>query len=810
MWLDYLRTALRILRSNRMFAIICMAGLALGIGACVLIAETVRTELLYDRWVDGGERVARLEATISVPGGSPQQTQSAPLALVALLGKGVPGVESALRVVSERLDVQADGRTFGLPILFTDPNFADFFPAPVLQGDLAAALGDASSVVLTREQAVRLFGTENAVGKRLTAQSMHELRVGAVIDWPQASHLPVKALAPMTSPALAARDTWLQDWGRTGAAVYLRLVGNSDASKVALDINRRFAELGPANYAKADAQRGGPPFYAFALRPLYDIHLHGEGPGLVGARGNPQLLAALAIVALLVLLVASLNFASLAAAQVIQRRREIVIRKVLGATRMQLFLQFMAEALAYAVLAGLLGFALAWLAAPAYVEHFGDISRRELISLASLPAVLAISLLAGIIGGVYPAMTASLTRPNLAQAARTVPASAVASGALMTFQFAVAAGLSCLAIVAYLQTSHVQQRSASFADPDVVVVWGVDAEAVAPRLKAFSDALAQAPGVRNVAASAVVPGDDREFTMSAQRNAGERSVTVQLMNVGPDLLGVLGLQAVAGRLFSAARPGDFAVVDGAGPIPVVINRAAAQALGFTSPEAAIGQDFRQAYGGDRSSRPATIIGVIEDFQFRSPLRRVEPAVFVCDPAKVSRLMVKLQRVDPVTLATVREVWQRFFPNVVYNGELLVDVLARQYQATTSRTFLLAASTLLALMTAGIGTFGLAAVSVGRRTREVAIRRVLGAGVSDIFRTFGWQFTAPVAIAAAIAFPAAYYLAQRWLDGFDYRIGVPLHIFVVALLLVLLVAWVAVSMHVLRVCQVRPLAAMREL
>jgi putative ABC transport system permease protein len=417
--------------------------------------------------------------------------------------------------------------------------------------------------------------------------------------------------------------------------------------------------------------------------------------------------------------------------------------------------------------------------------------------------------MAGLLAGLHPALTAAAQPANLSQMARSANLRGMkALHVLMAVQFAVAIGIAFFALVSYRQAALGRSETALFDDPNVAIVWSLDKPGVASRARAYREAVGRLPGVLAIAETGIAPGDGNKFSVSVRRGAVDTAATAELMNVGDNLFGLLGIRPLAGRVFSAERTSDHFPQDAESAVPVVINLTAVHQLGFESSEAAIGQSFQQTYGKGRTWRSATIIGVVPDFHFRSPFSKVEQTVFVSDPDSASRLLVKFADTQTNTLAQLSGQWDQMFPALPFDGEMLAEALARQYQSVRSSATLMALGTCLALLTAALGTFGLAAVAIGRYTREVAIRRILGAERRDIFRYFGLQFTLPVLAGSVIACPIAFYFAHRWLQSFDQRITLSPALFVVATLVALVLAWLAVSVHVIRVCNIRAAAALR--
>jgi putative ABC transport system permease protein len=691
-------------------------------------------------------------------------------------------------------------------VLWADPDIFSILPLPTLAGDLKTALAEPDSVVLTQAYARKYFGRDDPVGQTLLIDKRLPMRVTAVIkDLPSNTHLkmtivaagkaPFSALARHHALSAAARaNTWT-------VHTYIRLRPGASARPI---IDRLPAFV--AAHMPDKVMKNGEGI-TFKITPIADIHLSPAGTDAFSPRGDPRATWSVAMVGVLIVLMAAVNFVNLMTARAGRRAVEIGVRKTAGAARRDLIVQFIGEALIHAAVAGLIAMALAELLLPSLNAFLG---RRMAFPYAlALPVVCGLVVLIGVLAGAYPALVLSSFRPATAlkgEMAQGAGRSALRQG-LVAFQFAVLIGLIVATAVIWRQTVFAINQSLRSDGNQMLTVFAPCAS------DAFRSEIARLPGVMGAACSESVP-------LRIASNADAISLRGRLENIYTNSVSfgffeLYGLKPLAGRLFSSAHAADVVPAAGA-PSPsenVVLNRTAAKALGFATPSSAVGKTFEWTRGGPNgvvfAKRPAHIIGVVEDFPMNSIRKRIEPAAFFVEPDLTTTISFKVKGRDtPQTLSALKILWRKFgYPGPVSGAHL--DVLIRdRYRDITQESQLFGIFAGIAIFIACLGLIGLAAFATERRTKEVGIRKAVGASSFDVLKLFLWQFTVPVLWANLVAWPLAFLAMSRWLQGFAYRIPLTPWPFALAAAAAILIAWLTVLAQASRAARSRPVAALR--
>lgn len=799
---NYLAAALRNLTRNRLHAAINILGLAAAFAATILIALYVQHERSFDRFIPGYEDVYRLSGAALRGGAAANASDD-------LRGP----VAESLRAAFPQIRAIAELRnTFGVVSLrrgpvesleptftWTDPQAFDVLPLPVIAGDPRAALARPDGLVLTRRMARKYFGKDLPMGETLEVYREVTLRVMAVLeDLPSNTHLTTE----MFGPTLALPPPQPGFVYRT--YVYLRLAPGASPETLRAGlpayIDRNI--VAPASAGKSSS------LFALQLVPIADIHLRPAGALNMKPSGDPRLLDALTLVGGLILLVATINFVNLMTARATRRAVEVGVRKAVGAQRTDIVLQFVGEALTQALLAMLIAVALAELLLP----QLGAFVDRELhfdyLSPVVLGTLFAVTGAVGALAGLYPAMVVSLFGPAavLKGAGPRGPGSGLLRQLLVLVQFAILIGLVLVTGVVQLQTRFGLAQGLRF-DSDQLLVVSVPAPQC--ERSAFTDAVRALPGVQGAACEGDLLGN---FGTQQYRGPDGNEVTLQNSSIGPGLFELMGLKPVAGRFYDRDRVGDLFVSNPAErdlthPYPTVVNETAARTLGFAHPADAIGQVFTNL-SDVRSGTRREIIGVVPDFARDSVRTPIAPVIY--NNSGGYQLDVKLRGGNvPETLAAIDALWKQHSPLPAPIARRFYDSYVQQiYGELTRQGRLFSIFATLALLLAGVGLYGLASFVAERRTREIGIRKALGAETGDVMKLLLWQFARPVVWANLLAWPLVAWIMRRWLDGFAYHIGLPLWLFPAAAVLALLIALVTVSAHALRVAATRPVESLR--
>ncbi len=833
MFRNYLAAAIGNLGRNWLYAGVTVLGLAISFTAAILIGLYVRDEFSYDRWLPDHRDVYLVSQTLSPPGGAGGEMDADPTRsdVAGLLKLDFPQVEETTRLVAAQPIVRRGNVEAVEPRVFwADPNLFKVLRLPVVAGDLTAALQKPDSIVLTQALARKYFGRDDPIGETLTLNpaaggvpggdlaslnSPHPMHVTAVIaDLPSETHLRADAFA--SGQASFSRLAWL-DRGPAwpfGQAAYTYVKLRPGASGAAL------ARALPGFVARhvAAAPLMGSRF-ALRLSPIADLHLDGRRDvmGAMTPRGDRAVLEAIAATGGLILAVAMINFITLVTARGARRAREVAVRKVVGARRRDLVIQFMGEAIFVVVLAMVLAVALAELGLP-FVNAY--LQRTMTFDYGRDPTVLAclvgVTITVGLVAGAYPALTLSAFRPvaALKGGPAQVSGSPAVRQALILVQFAVLIGLILCAATLFRQTRFALQGDLRLNKDQVLWV-----SVPRPCGRVLSDAFRAVPGVRDAVCSSEVPLTNGSVPVVAIGIKG-RQVRVNLSPVDFGFLEFYGLTPLAGRFLDRAHGADARLLQpGAEGNPsVVLNESAVRLLGYSAPQSAVSQSFAWSRihsppGGANNSmlapQSSEVVGVVRDFSMGSARSPVEPLIFYVDPDLWASLNVRLSGHDiPQTLQALDRMW-RSRGNVRPMQRLFVDQATRElYKDVITQGVAIGICAGLAIFIACIGLFALAAFTTERRTKEIGVRKAMGASTFDVVKLLLWQFTQPVLWANLIAWPAAWWAMDHWLRGFAYHVDLPLWLFAAATVGAVIIAWATVATHAWLVARAKPVTALR--
>jgi len=804
---NWITLAIRNLTRHKLYTAINVLGLAIGLAAAMLILIFVRHELSYDDFFTAGDRIHQVYARNLVDDGRTGSTVQAPVA--PLLAESVPEVERAVRVANRTVTVLGVDGPRSAPLTLVDSGFFALFDFPFARGVPQGALDRPDAVVLTPRLAERFFGDADPVGRTLRLEDGVVLQVtGVLAEPPSNTHLRFEMLANYRAlPDMRERMDAIGDeaWNNSFLTTYVLLRPGSEATAVEAGLPALLREKVPGYGVREE--RGEP--FSLHLHPLRQVHANpvDERDGV-----SPGLIVAFIAIAVMMLALAGINFVNLSTARASLRAKEVALRKTFGARRGALVVQFLGESVLLALLGGVVAIAIVEHIQPLFLAEIGLKMGREFHNLAVLAwTALALALLVGVLGGLYPALV--LSRFSPARILRGAEAGASGKGrlraALVVGQFAMAILFLVATAVTVAQTQHARNARLGFDKENVVLLRGLARPAVAEGWPVLRDRLAADPDVLAVSAAFAVPGDFSTWTSSYEWEG--RRVSVRVEQVHTDYLSALGIPLLAGRGHDTAQAHDTA-----GPgvetgeqaeLGVMISRSAVAHLGFDSPEAAVGRDFLFALG----PKPLTarIIGVTEDVQYSTVRRPLMPTVYLMKPDKVDTLIVRIRPGSmPGVAQRIDGIWQGLFPDFPVRRHFLDDRIDALYAAEEKQALFLSIFAGLAILIACLGLFGLAAFTAERRTKEIGVRKVLGAGTADIVGLLVWQFSRPVILANLIAWPLAWLVMSRWLETYAYRIELGPLFFLLPGGAALLIAWITVAGHAARVARARPVTALR--
>jgi putative ABC transport system permease protein len=831
MWRNYLTVGIRALLKSRVYAVINIVGLAIGLAACLLILTYVRYEFSYDNWLPEAENTYEL-ATEYLP--SPQGQQpglSLTTAYIAggALKKDFPQVERVVWASSQNVTFLQDGTpTAAKKSLITDGPMFDIIRAPFVRGSAATALDDPHSIVLSESEAAARFGDSDPLGKTITVASgdmTADYRVTGVFkDLPKNSHFDMTAVVRI-DPTEYFRKTpgVVNFWSWSNGEIYVRLKPGTDPKAIEAQFPAWEKRNIPDDVGSNPVTNQGQ-FENFHLINVRDLHLS-KGNGQGRPNGNRQSVLTFGVVALLILAMACMNFTNLATARASQRAREVALRKVLGASRRQLIVQFVGESMLVSAIAMLIALALAELAIrPLNTFLDADMTFRYFGLSGILLPVIVLTLLVGLAGGLYPAFYLSRFEPARILKANKSAADAEGSGRLrgllVIAQFAVSIGLIICTSVIYAQTEYARNVDAGYKRQGLLQLNGIQraqVEAVAPTLL---QEIRKQPGIVDAARVSLGIASGNNSTTDVNLPGG-KPVTLGIYGVDTHAFDTLGMRVIAGRNFSEAIALDDSTIPNPPDINaeralvargtnIILSESAVARLGFASPAAALGKQIQAPMVSNEAGLVmATIVGVVSDVRYRSARDPVQPILYYyVTGGAFNQMMVRFTGDPQAARATVERVWKRSVLNVPLSARYVEDIVHDLYNIDEKSAQLFGMFAILAVVIGCLGLFGLAAFTAERRTKEIGIRKVLGARTRDIVRLLVWQFSRPVLIANLVAWPIAWWLMRDWLNGFDTRVTLTPLPFVEAGLLAVIIAAGTIAGHAVRVAQASPIKALR--
>ncbi|MDE2729041.1 MAG: ABC transporter permease [Gemmatimonadota bacterium] len=805
MFRNYLTIACRNALRHKGYALINVMGLAVGMTCCILILLYVQDELGYDRYASRHDRIYRLTMAIETPDRAETRTARSPTAWGWMLTDAFPEVEGFTRIkaplVSWQVTYVEGNRRFNEPgFYFADPGILELFDFNLIRGDANTALNAPNTVVMTESTAARYFGDEDALGKVIRIDNTYDLTVtGVMEDVPRNSHMTFGFLGSFetlnVNPIYGGTD-----YGRNTQNffpdLYTYLLLAEGFPPESLD--PKLAEFIESRYGPALNQFNAQ--IEAELQPLTSIHLHSNLDGELGANSDIAYIYIFSAVAFFLLLIACINFMNLATARSAGRAREVGIRKVLGAFRVQLIGQFMGESTIMAVLSLIVAVGLVYAILPA----FNALAGKDLVfafdDMSMAFGLVGIVVLAGALAGSYPALFLSSFQPVavLKGSSRAGAVNTNLRKILVVLQFVISVVFIIGTGVVADQMRFVQDKHLGFEKEQLVVMPLGD-----PRQRliynAYKDQISGYPNVLGVTVANEMPGglvNDILFTPDGAPE--EELVRINNMWIDHDFIRTMNIELTAGRDFSRSFPTDTLQA-------FVINEAAVKWLGWEGAPL----DKKIRLGNFKDGR---VIGVVRDFHVRSLHSGIEPMMLQLAPGPdpLHYLAIRIAPDDVAeTMGFLENNWREIYPDDSFTYSFLDEDWGRLYQNEARQGSIFRSFTLLAVFIACLGLLGLASFTAEQRTREIGVRKVLGASASGIVALLSKEYVRLVAYAILIAWPIAYFVMNDWLDGFAYRTDLSPWIFVLAAVLAIAVTMLTVSYRAVSVAHTDPVDALQH-
>ncbi|HEX8193418.1 MAG TPA: ABC transporter permease [Allosphingosinicella sp.] len=834
MWRNYFTVGIRALVKNRTYAFINIVGLAIGLAACLMLLLYVDYERSYDEWLHENENVYQVQSELRDPGtGEVTNMQMSPYATGAALARDFPQIAAKVYVQAARPVVMRGSEALPTENAgLVDGNFFDVARVPLVHGDARTALSNVGSIVLSETESRRLFGEGvNPVGRTLTlilrGQNVDHRVTAVMQDMPRNSHMRFNLLArydPQTY--FAETPDFLTSWGANSGWNYVRLREGTAPGTIHEGM-AAFERRNIPNQQFGNQTLNQGQFADWRLVNVRDVHLGIAQEASMTPGNDARTIFTFAVIAFLILGMACVNFTNLATARASQRAREVALRKVLGASRRQLMTQFIAESVIVAAIAMVLALALVELLVPPLSNFLdADIQVNYLGSGGMLLPILILTLLVGAAGGLYPAAYLSRFQPAQVLKANKSTAEAAGSGklrsALVIGQFAVSIALIICTAIVYSQTMHARTADPGYKREGLMQVDGISRRQLTERAEAIAREIERVPGVQSVTRTGIGIATPNQNNTVIEVPGRDQPVSMGNYTIDDKFFSTMGIELVAGRTTSMNRPLDVELTSW-NPTPeeeralagrglnIVINERGARDLGFRDPAQAVGRQFRMALVNPDNGGlvPVTIVGVVRDTRFRTIRQPLEPIAYRLSPTGQTHLVLRYNDPNPGAVRErVAAAWRRLAPDVPFEAEFGNEIVAELYNAEEARAKVFAGFAILSVIVACLGLFGLAAFTAERRTKEIGIRKVLGARTRDIVRLLAWQFSKPVIIANVIAWPVAFVVMRDWLRTFDAQIDIGLTPFVLAGFIALAIAIGTIAGHAMKVARANPIHALR--
>ena len=795
-WKNYVKSSVRTMSKHRVYTFINVAGLSLGIFCCCLIVLFIEYEYSFDQFHEKADRIVRIAEDLKTDEQMLYQDTSSPPMGPAFV-EDFPEVENMVRL-------RFTGRLFSFGenlfqedrLIYADSTFFDIFSFEMVQGNPESALSEPFSAVLTETMALKYFGDGEALGKVLTDEFGTGYTVTGVIkDVPDNSHLYFEGMLSMVSRN-AWDEGWETQWFANSHFTFLLLREGTDVAALEAKtpdfIERRIGEL---------QRQLGTGYTLLPLIPLKEIHMSDHRARGYGSNGRKEYLYVFSLVALFILVLACINFVNLATARSSERAKEVGLRKVVGAHRSQLASQFLSESFLMTLFAFLLALVLVWFLLPV-INTFIDRSMqfRALFSGLNAAIVVALVVCVSLVAGGYPALVLSRFKPIRVLKGgfmKNTGGGKLRKG-LVVFQFAISMLFIVCTSVVMKQLGYLQEQNLGFTEEHMLVLNFRGDNQVRQRAETIKQTLMSHSAVSSVGMSYHVPGTGNGNLYSNVEVApGEiRNGSLNYYMVDMDFMDTYGLKVIAGRGFSRDFPADTLS-------SMVINKAMLARFGWATPEEALGKTFTTM------QRDMQVIGVVENFNYRSLHWQIEPLGIFIAPGASRFLTLRMSSGQVMeSMADIETMWNEMVPNRPFDTFFIDEFFDSQYNAEQRFAVLFRVFSGIAIFIACLGLFGLTAFTVERRTKEIGIRKVLGASISQILFLLSKDFLWLIGIAFAVSVPISYFAATTWLNEFPYRSELGIGIFVLAGLIAFMIAGLTVSVQTTKAAMSNPVNSMR--
>ena len=804
MYSSYFKIARRNLAKHKAFAFINIAGLSIGLACCLMISIYVKDELSYDRFHENADKIYRITRDFKSPDGSTTlhlARLSPPF--LPLLKEDFPEMETLTRFCSQGGVFRVKEKLFNEELVgWADPDFFKVFTFDFISGNQETALSDPSSMVLAESIAMKYFGTTDALGKTVSYQEKDFQVTGVVKDMPENSHFHLEIIGSFAYAEnfYGGAEAMKSAWGENNLSNYFIL---KDGASVA-QIESRFPAFLSTHFVE-DA----PEWTGLHVQKMTDIHLHSDLELELSVNSDISYVYTLSGIALLILIIAMINYMNLTTAKSANRAKEVGVRKTIGAGKQNLVSQFLIESVVLVEIAAIAAVVLVQFLLPflrTFTEKSLSFTNQE--GIMAILIVLSLGLIIGIMAGAYPAFylsslkTLKVLNGRISGGVKTP----MLRRSLVIVQFTISATLIAITAIIFQQIEFIQNKKLGY-EKDHVITTFVDKE-VRENYEPFKRALLEHSSIKSIARSRVVPTDQLlSYSGARVELKGEMvkpSVNILNLRVDHEFLDTYGIKIKAGRNFDENIISDKTQA-------FILNEAAVKMIGWESNEDAIGRQveyhvYVNELGGHLKGK---VIGVIEDVHFESLKNQITPQIMFVHGSK-NKMSIKFSG-DNVfeTMSLIEETWAGYFPNTPIYYNFIDDRFENLYQAESRRATLFACFSLLAILLACLGLFGLASFIVVQRSKEISIRKVLGATVFNISSILTKEFILMVGVSVLLGFPIAFLAMNSWLENYAYRISIGYLPFLLAAVLSIFIAVSTIGLQIYQAATKNPVKYLKN-
>ncbi|HEC42742.1 MAG TPA: ABC transporter permease [Bacteroides sp.] len=794
---NYFSITYRLFLRNKVYSFINILGFAIGLSAFILISLFIRHEVGYEQNYDDHDRIYRVTRSWHKNGEETLHLATIAAPVGPLLAQDYPDmVEEAVRIDQVSPTLKIEEKTFKATRMFlAEDNFFRVFSAKMIKGDPQTALSELNSIVISETIARKYFGEADPMGKSIEIRHIGPYTVTGIFeDLPENTHFKYEILASFVSTEMSVgTEELLTNWSENNFYTYIKFSENGLPAQLEDQLNDFIDRHNSSKDASDPAKLSGRKVSEGSrlhLQKISDIHLRSHLSSELEPNGDIRTVYIYSSVAFFILLIASINFINLSTARSTKRAREVAMRKVTGASRGQLISQFLIESLSYTLLALILAIVTVDLILPLFNNFISrELSFNEGGGISTTLILIIIGLLVGILSGIYPAFYLSKFQPIRVLRSQSLPgkSSTPLRNILVITQFAISITLIISIGTIDRQLKYIQTKDTGFNRENILVLSARGS--ISQNLETFKERLLAFPGIKGISSSRLIPSNDLVNMSGAKTLDGEHPgplpFRLPLVSIDYDYFENLGIKLLAGRNFSR----EFATDDSAS---FILSAMTVRQLNWGEPAQAIDRPF--SYDGTTG----TIIGVVDDINFETLHNPISPILYRILPSQNYQLCIRIdEREMTATIDFIKSIYKEYAPESIFNYTFLDDAYTNNYRAEFQMGKIMILFSVLAIIIACLGLFGLSSFLSELKSKEVGIRKVMGASISHVVAKLSMEFTRWVLLANLIAWPAAYLLMMRWLRSFAYHINIPWLIFILAVFISLGIALLTVSFQAFR-------------